>query len=318
MKTLAPVDFKAVAAEGCFVYCYLRVDGSPYYIGIAKKASRPKDRHNWRPPSCPSRIRVMRRGLTWAAAQQWERFYIARYGRKDIGTGILRNLTDGGEGSAGRVRSEAERRVISEKAKARQNDPEWRKAHPPKSGFKMNEEFCRTASLAQKRRYLSMSPEEKAEQSERLRLRVSSQEVREKMSRTHKSRWEDKSLRKAFSEKIKAQFAAGERSVEALREIGRNALTTAEARAKHAEALAAANAREDVRRNRSAAAKAIPPEVKERVAQARRDALAKKLEREAADAGMGVEEFVIHKKRLRTAKKVEQNRQRRLRAKELG
>ena len=42
MKTLKPVDFKAVAAKGAFVYCYLRSKnsktakaGSPYYIGLS-------------------------------------------------------------------------------------------------------------------------------------------------------------------------------------------------------------------------------------------------------------------------------------------
>ena len=318
MKTLAPVDFKAVAAQGCFVYCYLRADGSPYYVGIAKKASRPQERHNWRPPSCPCRIRVLRSGLSWSEAQQWERFYIARYGRKDTGTGILRNLTDGGEGSTGRIRSDAERKVLSEKARIRQNDPEWKKAHPAKTGFKRDAEFCRIASAAQKQRFLNMSDKEKADQAKLLKDRTGAFHVREKMSRTHKLRWEDQALRDAWSKQVKEELASGVRSLERLKEMGRNSLATPEARAKHSLALAAANAKEDVKMRRSAAAKAIAPEVKERVAQARRDAFAAKLERQAADAGMGVDEFVAHRKQVRTAKKVEQNRQRRLRAQELG
>lgn len=102
---LQPVDFKAVAAKGAYVYCYLREDGSPYYIGIASNADRPfrtKHRHVQnciRPiPDRPELIRVMRSGLTWQEAGQWEKFYIAHYGRKDMGTGILRNRTAGGDG----------------------------------------------------------------------------------------------------------------------------------------------------------------------------------------------------------------------------
>jgi hypothetical protein len=40
---------------------------------------------------------------------------IAVFGRKDLGAGILRNRTDGGDGSSGAVRSEEWRRSISEK-----------------------------------------------------------------------------------------------------------------------------------------------------------------------------------------------------------
>lgn len=105
MKTLKPVDFKAVAAKGAFVYCYLRADGSPYYIGISINAARPfrlkkpKTPNIIRPiPGRPELVRVLRSGLTWQQAQDWERFYIAHYGRKDLGTGILRNRTAGGDG----------------------------------------------------------------------------------------------------------------------------------------------------------------------------------------------------------------------------
>lgn len=71
----------------------------------------------------------MRSGLTHKEAQAWEQFYIAHYGRKDNGTGILRNQTDGGEtGGLGRVWTEEMRkrhseinkgRTLSEEAKAK-------------------------------------------------------------------------------------------------------------------------------------------------------------------------------------------------------
>lgn len=144
MKTLTPVDFKAVAAKGCFVYCYLRADGSPYYIGIASNASRPFAKHECGVPRrTPERVRLMRSGLTWAQAVEWEKRYIRRYGRKDIGTGILRNLTDGGEGALGLViapevvarraekirgskRSAASRALMSSRAKGRRLSPTHR------------------------------------------------------------------------------------------------------------------------------------------------------------------------------------------------
>jgi hypothetical protein len=111
MKTLAPVDFKAVAAEGCFVYCYLRSRntetakaGTPYYIGIAyakdlrQRAQRPfRKEHSCTVPGNPALIRVLRSGLDYNQVCQWERFYIAHYGHKLTG-GILWNINGGGEG----------------------------------------------------------------------------------------------------------------------------------------------------------------------------------------------------------------------------
>ena len=314
MKTLAPVDFKAVAAKGCFVYCYLRVDGSPYYIGIAKKASRPKDRHIWLPPSCPGRIRVLRMGLSWAEAQEWERFYIARYGRKDIGTGILRNLTDGGEGSAGRVRSEAERKVISEKAKARQNDPEWRRKNPSRKGFVLSAETRQKLSDHMKRRL--STPEGRLAHAEMLKNALGSESVRAKMSESALKYWKDNAeAREAKSKAMKESMT--EEQLERLRMAGRNALQSDESKAKFAAAMAAANARPEVRARRSSAAKAVPAEVKARVAQARRDAIARKLQDQALEMGKTVEELQAYKKQMRTARKVEQNRARRLRARDL-
>ena len=107
---LQPVDFKAVAAKGRFVYCYLRAKtskngkaGTPYYIGVASTAARPRASHvcSVPPVGQRQRIRVLRSGLTWEKACEWEKFYIKHYGRIDLGTGILQNLTEGGDGVKG-------------------------------------------------------------------------------------------------------------------------------------------------------------------------------------------------------------------------
>ena len=123
MTTLKPVDFNAVSAKGAYVYCYLREDGSPYYIGIATSPYRPMQKtHSCRVPEGDQlwRIRVMQSGLTWEEAQRWERFYIFKFGRKDINTGILRNLTDGGEGVSGRKLPQKTIDLIAKKSKTTQ------------------------------------------------------------------------------------------------------------------------------------------------------------------------------------------------------
>ena len=110
---LKPIDWSKV--ECCFVYCYLRQkDQTPYYIGLASRRDRITASHRVHIPPDRNNIRVLKSGLTREEAVLWERRYIAHYGRKDNGTGILQNQTNGGEeGAQDRIVTDETRRKLS-------------------------------------------------------------------------------------------------------------------------------------------------------------------------------------------------------------
>jgi len=93
-KSNPPPDF--------YHYLYLREDGTPYYSGKGSgNRAWVKHANEIKPPKDRSRIVITHWNLLEIGSFTIERWYIRWYGRKDLGTGILRNMTDGGEGASG-------------------------------------------------------------------------------------------------------------------------------------------------------------------------------------------------------------------------
>ena len=104
-----------------YVYAYLRSKdstiaskGTPYYIGKGSNGRAYSKQHgSINLPPDRSNIVFLESNLSENKAFEIEKFLIAHHGRKDQGTGILRNRTDGGEGTSGMVHSEEAKAKMS-------------------------------------------------------------------------------------------------------------------------------------------------------------------------------------------------------------
>lgn len=90
------------------VYRHIRLDtGQPFYIGIGKNLARAYQQYKrtiyWQRivNKYGYEVEILFDDLTHQEACEKEKEFIKLYGRENIKTGILVNLTDGGEGSIG-------------------------------------------------------------------------------------------------------------------------------------------------------------------------------------------------------------------------
>ena len=165
-----------------YVYAYLRADFyTPYYIG--KGSRRRCYDQGTRPFNIPkdkNRIVKLKTNLTEEEAFEFEKLMILFWGRKDNGTGILHNKTDGGEGPSGFI----------------VNEEHMKKLHQGNIGRKRSEEGKANISRLAKERW--KNPEFRARAQKNMKGInkkkdvIHSKEYREKMSRKMKEVWAKK------------------------------------------------------------------------------------------------------------------------------
>lgn len=218
----------ATARHTTCVYAYLRSeDQTPYYIGVSTGYRRALCQHGHRKhgisvPKDRRYVVVLRGNLTKAQAAAWELFFIKRYGRIDLGTGILRNLSDGGEGmqnpsveTRNRISAFMRQRPVSE----RQIEAIRSIGLRPKS-----EQTRRLISLAQKGRTMSASHFANYRRSVDTRVALAAQSkglsVQEHKAQIKANALEKERQRKALIRQEAASLGMSKRSHERWRKDG--------------------------------------------------------------------------------------------------
>jgi len=128
-----------------YVYLWLREDGTPYYVGKGTK-NRAYRKHGTHKAPPLGRI-VFYISKDEADAFETEVALIWYYGRKDLGLGCLRNLTDGGENPPnckGKLKGPLTKEHRIKLSKSHKGKPS------PNKGKTFSEEAKRNMSLAHK------------------------------------------------------------------------------------------------------------------------------------------------------------------------
>lgn len=130
---------------------YLDINNIPFYIGKGKDYRHKVQEHLGKYRSntflknkirkvgiANVKIHFLHKDISEKEAFSWERYWIKYIGRRDLKEGSLCNLTDGGEGNAGAIRSKESRQKLSELNKGKKNAM-YGRSHTKEARLKMRD-----------------------------------------------------------------------------------------------------------------------------------------------------------------------------------
>lgn len=142
------------------IYRHIRLDTNKvFYIGIGS-LKRPYCKHNrskyWNNiiNKTNYEIQILKSNLSWEDAVELEIILISYYGRKDLNTGTLVNLTDGGEGTINIIRKpvsiDTRKKLSIIKKGFKHSEETKKKISEIQKGKKLSQETCDKMSNARK------------------------------------------------------------------------------------------------------------------------------------------------------------------------
>lgn len=183
-----------------YTYALCYPNNVPFYIGKGKenRANRHLKNINKRDKDTIKRriinkiqssgeevlVRMLSSGVSEEEALEYEIELIKFYGRRDNGTGVLANLTDGGEGTSGQKHSKETKRKMSEARKGENLSLETRKRMSEAGKVKV------------------FSEEHRRNMSESSKGKKHSEETKRKLSNINKGRKHSEETKRKISEAL--------------------------------------------------------------------------------------------------------------------
>jgi hypothetical protein len=166
--------------QNYYVYAYLREENStPYYIGKGKGRRAYEKRRSIDIPKDKTKIIIIKDNLTEELAFTIESTLIWWYGRKDLNQGILRNLTDGGEGISNPSKETRNKMSLSRKGKPKSEEHKAKISASHKGKTHTEETREKLSEISRNRKY---SDETRAKISSSNRGKIRSEESRARLS----------------------------------------------------------------------------------------------------------------------------------------
>lgn len=138
------------------IYRHIRLDNNEtFYIGIGKDIKRPYSKYGrsifWRNivSKTEYEVQVLKNDLIWEEACELEKLLISYYGRKDLGTGTLVNMSIGGNGPE--LLTDLQKNKLSKVSKGRKFSEEHKnKISKALKGIKRSQETKDKVSIGKK------------------------------------------------------------------------------------------------------------------------------------------------------------------------
>ena len=216
-----------------YLYRHIRLDkNEPFYIGIGsddngifRRAFSIKYGRNLLHQNILNKtlvdVEIILDNLTWEDACKKEKEFIKLYGRKDLGTGCLCNLTDGGEGTVNRINSKESNIKRSESLKGRIISEHSKEKNRQSHIGKIESEESNKKKSAALKLYYSKNPHHSKGKSSWNKGKAMSAETKEKLSKANKGKCKhspETKLKISESLKLRKRKLHSEESNQTMRE----------------------------------------------------------------------------------------------------